>query len=88
MRSPASASDASAEARVLLVCTETRRTTKQRQGVPGKRGGRRRSAAEEEEEEEPLPIIEHELDAQPSTHEVGLSSHRCTHLLLTVSDIT
>lgn len=54
------------------MCTETRRTTKQRRGVPGKRGGRRRSAAEEEEEEEPLPIIEHELDAQPSTHEVGL----------------
>lgn len=63
---------------------ETRRT-KQRRGLPTKRGGRRRSEAAEEEDEEPLPIIEHELDAQPAIHEVGPGPGTNFMLLLLLS---
>ncbi|BDA42391.1 probable lysine-specific demethylase JMJ703 at N-terminal half [Coccomyxa sp. Obi] len=53
---------------------EGRRGGGKRRGLPTKRGGRRRSSAAEGGSQEPLPIIEHELAAQPLPYEVPTMS--------------
>ena len=63
-------------------CAEGGRGSKRR-GLPTKRGGRRRSSAAEDNSQEPLPIIEHELAAQPLPYEVRL---RCLSLPRHLSD--